>query len=208
MLIPKGMIFVDSTKDATSLSEYLNSLLPAKYQVADLIVHYHSFMSEEYLDQAWKNFEENKCRIMITTSKLQCVCLDLSTLSEFYSFSQGVDLPDIMFVIQLGICSNPMDVFQRFGRAVRNLSLHGFALLLAEDWAFDPPPDLPITKEKSAKSTPLTRRQKTSKEMFEYVQSKTCLRKFMAAYLGDTGTYGEFRIIRHIAFSLTSRFYL
>ncbi|KAG1766501.1 P-loop containing nucleoside triphosphate hydrolase protein [Suillus placidus] len=53
------------------------------------------------------------------------------------SFGMGMDVPDIILVIQWRATCSLSTVWQRFGRAVRNRALQGTALLFAEKEHFD-----------------------------------------------------------------------
>jgi superfamily II DNA/RNA helicase len=70
---------------------------------------------------------------------------------------QGVDLPDIELVIQWRVTCDMCTLWQHFGQAARNKSLHGIGMLLVEPKYFD------ATKEKAAARLEAKKRKAVSK---------------------------------------------
>ncbi|KAI0072283.1 hypothetical protein K474DRAFT_1555970, partial [Panus rudis PR-1116 ss-1] len=51
---------------------------------------------------------------------------------------QGLDVPDILIVVQWKVPKDINTLMQRFGRAVRNQALQGTAILIAEpQWFYE-----------------------------------------------------------------------
>ena len=67
---PRVLIFVDNKDLACRISNYLDSCLPKELRKKNIVMHYHSQMSEEYLMFAHKCFTQinGPCRIMVATS--------------------------------------------------------------------------------------------------------------------------------------------
>ena len=76
---PHVLIFVDN-KDLTSkIARHLDALLPTEYRGRGIIKHYHSLMSEDYLEQTHESFvnDDDKCRILVATSGESVVSTNL-----------------------------------------------------------------------------------------------------------------------------------
>jgi hypothetical protein len=67
---PRVLIFVDNKKLASRIAAYLDSCLPPYYRNKGLVRHYHSKMSEKYLQVSHNSFvdPDGICRIMVATS--------------------------------------------------------------------------------------------------------------------------------------------
>ncbi|KAH9009895.1 P-loop containing nucleoside triphosphate hydrolase protein [Lactarius hengduanensis] len=105
---PRVLIFVDKKELACRIAAHLDSCLPSEYQEKGIVRHYHSQMSQKYLQVAHKAFTtpEGNCRVMVATS----------------GQSVGVDFPDVKIVCTAGLPANMVDILQRGGRALRNSS--------------------------------------------------------------------------------------
>ncbi|PPQ74938.1 hypothetical protein CVT26_011412, partial [Gymnopilus dilepis] len=89
----------------TKIADHLNSCLPVQFRGARIVHHYHSGMSEEYLQQVHDSFIDpnGSCRILVATS----------------GESVGVDFPNVKIVCAADLPSTIVDVLQRAGRALR-----------------------------------------------------------------------------------------
>ena len=67
---PHVLIFCDDKDLTLKLAFHLNTCLPLDLRDQDIVMHYHSSMSEKYLKKAHEAFisETGKCRILVTTS--------------------------------------------------------------------------------------------------------------------------------------------
>jgi len=67
---PHVLIFVDNKDLACRISSYLDSRLPQELQKKNIVMHYHSLMSERYLTFAHNCFtqENGPCHIMVATA--------------------------------------------------------------------------------------------------------------------------------------------
>ena len=72
---PCVLIFIDSKDLACRISNYLDSCLPEALQKKNVVMHYHSQMSEAYLKFAHMCFTQSNgpCRIMVATSSQSVV---------------------------------------------------------------------------------------------------------------------------------------
>lgn len=67
---PRVLIFADNKDLTNTVASHLNHCLPVSYQGKGIIRHYHSGMSQGYLQQAREAFTKDNglCRILVTTS--------------------------------------------------------------------------------------------------------------------------------------------
>ncbi|KAH9052274.1 P-loop containing nucleoside triphosphate hydrolase protein [Lactarius vividus] len=140
--------------------------------------HYHSQMSQKYLQVAHEAFTtpEGNCRIMVATS----------------GQSVGVDFPDIKIVCTAGLPASMVDVLQRGGRALRNSSKDALFVIFYEPWVHEVSleeynegdscdPDRPRGQLRSSSQ----RRERAPFSCLKLVKSTTCLRAEFASYLDD-----------------------
>jgi hypothetical protein len=73
---PRVLIFVDNKALAMQIALFLDSLLPLQFQKKGVVLHYHSVMSEKYLNLSHDAFTTptGVCRIMVATSAQSVVC--------------------------------------------------------------------------------------------------------------------------------------
>jgi superfamily II DNA helicase RecQ len=69
-LIPKTLIFHDDREEAANAARFLNNLLPETMRLKRISKHYHSLMSDEYLEQTFRDFaaSDGTTRILCATS--------------------------------------------------------------------------------------------------------------------------------------------
>lgn len=67
---PRTIIFVDDKKLASRIQKYLRGCLPPAMQLQGIVRHYHSSMSQLYLEQTHEAFvsPSGTCRVLIATS--------------------------------------------------------------------------------------------------------------------------------------------
>ncbi|KAF8225112.1 P-loop containing nucleoside triphosphate hydrolase protein [Tricholoma matsutake] len=162
---PRVLIFFDDTDLAAVISDYLDAQLPADLRGKGIVRHYHSGMSETYLQRAHAAFTDPDgiCKILCATS----------------GESIGVDFPDVDIVCNAGLPSNIVDMLQRGGRVGRREGSQGFH-------GNSDDPDRPRALLKPA----ATRKDRAPLSCVRFVQCKQCLRMFFANYLGDTTENG------------------
>ncbi|KAF9030930.1 hypothetical protein BJ165DRAFT_1326816, partial [Panaeolus papilionaceus] len=172
------LIFVDDKDLAQRISLYLNSCLPVELRKKGVIRHYHSNMSEKYLQQAHEAFTtaDGACRILVATA----------------GQSVGVDFPDVAIVCCVGVPSTIMDILQRAGQALRTSDDEALFVLFYESWVKD------ISEEEFSTGNlddpdrpraPLHKQSKVQERILlsgiRLVQLKTCLRAYFSEYLGN-----------------------
>ncbi|CAA7268576.1 unnamed protein product [Cyclocybe aegerita] len=195
-IMPKTVVFHDSTDLTTDAAAYHNRRLPDNLQGEDLVAHYHGGMSKEYLTQVYDDFKnpDGNCRILHATEGASTACL-----TSFLSFShlpgclKGLDIPDIEVVIQYGISRDMPTTLQRGGRGGRGLK-DALFLIMYEPWVdlidlseinfdVDSDPDHPNVIKLSPQSK---KRERLGVAMIKIIQlDEACLRALFAAYLRD-----------------------
>ncbi|KAG2743118.1 P-loop containing nucleoside triphosphate hydrolase protein [Suillus brevipes Sb2] len=117
---PKFLVFFDNINNSIEAAKFLRSRLPQECQ--DKVKWFNADMTTHFKQDEVKNFTEGITWGFCTTE----------------SFGMGIDISDIRIVIQWRAtwCSLST-IWQRFGRAVRNMSLEGTAILFAEKEYFD-----------------------------------------------------------------------
>ena len=107
-MIPKTLIFHDDREKAANAAKFLNSICHESMRKNRIAKHYHSMMSEDYLEEIFQDFSSPQ-----VTTRILCATSGASTVSSVYhaymfsvisSRYQGLDLPDIATVIQYGVC--------------------------------------------------------------------------------------------------------
>lgn len=73
---PRVLIFVDDKDLTNTVASHLDHCLPENYQGKGFVRHYHSGMSQDYLQQAHEAFtnDDGICCILVTTSGQSMVC--------------------------------------------------------------------------------------------------------------------------------------
>ncbi|KAJ7179864.1 P-loop containing nucleoside triphosphate hydrolase protein [Mycena crocata] len=115
----KFLIFFDSIADSIEAAKYLRSRLPPEHR--HKIKWFNSEMSSEF-----KDIESEALK----TGKIWGLCCT-------DSFGMGLDLPDILLVIQWRSTCDMCTLWQRLGRAGRALNLVATGLFLVEPKRFD-----------------------------------------------------------------------
>ncbi|KZT18814.1 P-loop containing nucleoside triphosphate hydrolase protein, partial [Neolentinus lepideus HHB14362 ss-1] len=177
--VPKTLVFVDNRSLADRIAVYLNNNSPSVLRNRGFARHYHSGMSREYLDSTYEAFAspDGNCKILVATS----------------GAATGIDIRDVTTVVQYGICPNMADALQRGGRAGRDDKISALFLTMIEDWVYEfeiselddsADPDVPVNTKLPGKDS------RVGRCAVRYAQTKTCLRKFWAIYLGDESAAG------------------
>jgi superfamily II DNA helicase RecQ len=85
---PRVLIFFDNKSVATTVALYLDSQLPQDFQGKGVVRHYHSEMSEEYLQKVHLSFIDagGCCKILCATSAESVVGLVCSPCNFEYIF--------------------------------------------------------------------------------------------------------------------------
>ncbi|KIL58404.1 hypothetical protein M378DRAFT_43488, partial [Amanita muscaria Koide BX008] len=100
--------------ESVQAGHYLRSLLPPEY--CDKIKWFNSEMSDHFK----------------ATETVKFANYEIWGLMATDSFGMGMDVPDVMIVVQWGAICTISTLWQRFGRCVRDPNLEGTAVLFAE----------------------------------------------------------------------------
>ncbi|KAI0257817.1 P-loop containing nucleoside triphosphate hydrolase protein [Gloeopeniophorella convolvens] len=110
----KFMVFFNSKKEAENAAEYLRRRLPLAHR--EKLRWLHTGMSRAFrTDEVDQIREGGRWGVTLT---------DIGGM--------GVDIPDIMLVVQWRAPNDLCTLMQRFGRAARSMQFQGLAILIAE----------------------------------------------------------------------------
>ncbi|KAJ3729827.1 P-loop containing nucleoside triphosphate hydrolase protein [Lentinula raphanica] len=115
----KFLVFFNSRNAAQEGARFLRSRLPESE--VEQVKWIHSGMTDE--------FRHDEVHALKVGDRLGACATD--------AVGMGIDIPDIYTVIQYGVPVSLSAWYQRLGRAVRDLTLDGCAILLAEPCHFD-----------------------------------------------------------------------
>ncbi|KAF4610293.1 hypothetical protein D9613_010675 [Agrocybe pediades] len=140
--IPLTFIYADKINDGVGIEDRLNALLPENLRNQGIIRPYSAAYSTEHRDMLMELFREGIVRVLI--------CTDAAGM--------GCNISNIDVVVQWKLPSCVSAFVQRAGRAARDPSRAGLAVLLVEKSVFD----VNITqvdREEGDKNTPATKRK-------------------------------------------------
>ena len=128
----KFIVFFDSKRKAELASQFLRSRMPETLK--HKVKWFHAGMSEYFRNEELKSFREGNLwglgmtdvGGMVQLTCMLCGC-DISDIRL-----QGVDIPDVLIVVQWRAPRDLNTLMQRFGRAGRDFSLQAVGILLAE----------------------------------------------------------------------------
>ncbi|KAI0039256.1 hypothetical protein FA95DRAFT_1479310, partial [Auriscalpium vulgare] len=174
----KTLIFMDN-KDHLSAALYtLYNCLPASLRPhlrkLGLIKLYHSDMSQKYLDKTYASFEKSSVESLSDLDLLNAETVFCRILLATSGASTGINVRDIVFLLQYGLCETLEELLQRLGRNTRDEMLRGISILMFESWAVTP------SKKPTAKEL------RTSDDIKAYATTKKCRREFLADFADDT----------------------
>ncbi|KAG2743438.1 P-loop containing nucleoside triphosphate hydrolase protein, partial [Suillus brevipes Sb2] len=116
---PKFLVFFDNIQDTIAAAKTLQKRLPL--DMRHKIKWYNSDMTAQYKENEVNHLISGETWGLCTTE----------------SFGMGMDVPDILLVIQWRATCNLSTLWQRWGRAARDKQLQGTAILFAEKEHFD-----------------------------------------------------------------------
>jgi superfamily II DNA/RNA helicase len=133
---PKFLIFFDDIAESIAVANFLRQRLPPEYR--DMIKWFNSNMSAQFRDVEAAKLKAGDTWGLCCTDSFGMV----RKIIHFYKLTnligaKGMDLPNITLIIQWKATYDLCTLWQRFGRAVRDLKLEGKALLLVESKYFD-----------------------------------------------------------------------
>ncbi|KAI0310051.1 P-loop containing nucleoside triphosphate hydrolase protein [Amylostereum chailletii] len=138
----KFIIFFDKIKEAEAACEYLQSRLPPDPEKRNKLIWFHSIMSDTY--------REKEAAALAIGERVGACGTD--------SLGMGVDIPDIRVIIQWRLTCTMEALWQRFGRAARDPSLEGVAII------FVPPKELDKAKPGPSIGRPTAASKKRKRE--------------------------------------------
>ncbi|KAF9027205.1 hypothetical protein BDZ89DRAFT_1160884 [Hymenopellis radicata] len=115
----KFLIFCNSIRETEDAIHYLRKRLPPEY--SDKLKWFHATMSSTFRDEEFNALRTGDVWGMAVTD----------------AFGMGMDLPDIKIVVQWRTPRDMCILWQRFGRAGRDLQSPSFAILMADKADFD-----------------------------------------------------------------------
>ena len=197
---PRVLIFVDKKDLACQIAAHMDSSLPTEHRDKGIVRHYHSKMSQKYLQLTHEAFTEPTgiCRVLVATSGQSVVfSLFFFVVNILLIYYKGVDFPDVKIVCTAGLSGSIVDILQRGGRALRNSDNDALFTIFYEPWVHDisldeysegnlDDPDRPRGPLKSSSQ----RRDRAPFSCLKLVQGTNCLRAEFASYLEDTSRSG------------------
>lgn len=131
---PKFIIFFNGIHEATSAAKFLWGLAGKENKPEEQIIWYHSNMSEDFKQGEVERLRSGELWGICATDAFGLVRHSpICTRLTADVFSQGMDLSNITTIINYGaVYCDLCKITQRFGRAVRDNRLQGYALLLFE----------------------------------------------------------------------------
>ncbi|KAI5983341.1 P-loop containing nucleoside triphosphate hydrolase protein [Pisolithus albus] len=161
---PKFLVFFDDIPDSINAASFLRRRLP--HELKEKIRWFNADMSARYKETELEKLISGETWGLCTTT----------------SFGMGMDVPDILLVIQWRATCNLAALWQHFGRAVWDRQLTGTALLFAEKDHFD---DERATKA-ARKARRTETRKRTAKEACLPGISRPSKRAALSSRGGDT----------------------
>ncbi|TFK45360.1 P-loop containing nucleoside triphosphate hydrolase protein [Heliocybe sulcata] len=123
--IPKAIVFCETIKEGHAVLDFLESLLPNDLPDHDeIIMPFNSVLSAGYRHTCMDNLRSGKHRIIVASE----------------SFTYGVDVSDIEYVVIFGLARSLSRMVQEIGRTARN-GFQGYAVTYAPRWVRDVPQD-------------------------------------------------------------------
>ncbi|KAF8223802.1 hypothetical protein L208DRAFT_1000576, partial [Tricholoma matsutake] len=117
---PCILIFFDNKTLASNVVKHPDKQLPTEYQSTGIVRHYHSGMSDAYLQMVHTAFTEceGQCKTLCVTS----------------GESMGVDFPDVQIVCNAGPPSNIVEALQHGGWVGQHEGDKGLFVIFYEPW--------------------------------------------------------------------------
>lgn len=166
--ITKSLIFCNTISLGTRVYRFLQHLLPQPLSSNEVILPYHSLISDDGRSRAMERFRSGITRIIVASD----------------CFTWGVDVPDIRQVVVFGLPSSFSKLVQQMGRAGRDKK-QAYTITYAPPWVRDiakDPEDL--TKREAAD---LKRREKMCQALRTWFNPPvhSCPREVFCLHFGD-----------------------
>ena len=133
---PKFLVFFDDISDAVEACRLLQACLPWEFQ--NKIEWFNSEMSNVFKVDEFVALWQGEMWGFCTTNSFGMVCnIHGLSMQKLTLCLQGMDLPDIQFVVQWQASCNLMTLWQRLGRGTHNRTYTSKAIFLVEKEYFD-----------------------------------------------------------------------
>jgi len=178
--ITKSLIFCNTINLGTRVYRFLQKLLPQPLHSNEVVLPYHSLISDEGRLHVMERFRSGATRIVVASD----------------CFTWGVDVPDIRQVIVFDLPSSFSKLVQQIGRAGRDKE-QAYAITYAPPWVKDinkDPDDL--TKREA---TDLHRREKMCQVLRAWFNPPltSCPREVFCIHFGDKPSHPTNCCIKH-----------
>jgi superfamily II DNA helicase RecQ len=170
--ITKTLIFCESIAFGTRVYKFLQHLLPRSLSTTEVILVYHSLISDKGRSRAMERFRLGTTRIIVATD----------------CFTWGVDVPDIRNVVLFGLPSSFSKLIQQIGRAGRDKN-QAYAITYAPLWVQDIPDD--AVKGTKREATDLDRRNNMCPILRQWFNPTPthCPRDVLCLHFGETPSH-------------------
>ncbi|KAJ7573001.1 P-loop containing nucleoside triphosphate hydrolase protein, partial [Mycena floridula] len=145
--IAKTFLYADNVIKGTDIEDHLRELLSEELRMTGAIRTYSAASSKDYLKEVMRLFRLGIVRILI--------CTDAAGM--------GCDLPDVDLVVQWKLPVSVSTFIQRAGRAARDPTRVGLAVLLVEKAAYE----VDVAVQKAAEAAGKSKTKKKSKKTVE-----------------------------------------
>ncbi|KAH9833451.1 P-loop containing nucleoside triphosphate hydrolase protein [Rhodofomes roseus] len=160
---PSFLVFFDNIEDSIAAAERLRSRLPRDSK--SKVMWFNSRMTSLFREEALKAFSNGELYGLCCTD----------------SFGMGINVAKIRLVVQWRLTCDLNTLWQRFGRAVRDLLLDGVAIFLVESKYFDDEKAKASERAEKAKET----RKRKAANVLAPSRSAKAARLANATALGD-----------------------
>ena len=178
--ITKTLIFCETIALGSRVYKFLKKLLPQSLSSSEVILPYHSLISDEGRSYAMERFKSGETRVIVATD----------------CFTWGVDIVDIRNVVVFGLPSSFSKLVQQIGRAGRDKE-QAYAIVYAPSWVWDIPDEL--LKGKKREASDLERRQNMCQILRQWFNptETQCPRDVLCLNLGDKSVHPQNCCILH-----------
>ena len=176
--ITKTLVFCESIALGTRVYKFLSHLLPQSLK-NDIILSYHSIISDDGRSRAMERFRLGTTQIIVASD----------------CFTWGVDVPDVRNVILFGLPSSFSKLVQQIGRVGRDKE-QAYAITYAPPWVKVPSDSAKVTKLMAAEAK---RRDEMCPVLYRWFNPTptSCPRDVLCHHFGDTPSHPHNCCILH-----------
>ena len=194
--ITKSLVFCNTINLGTRVYRFLLHLLPQPLSSNEVILPYHSLISDEGRLRAMEKFRSGATRIIVASD---CFTwgVDVPDIRQVGSwFAYGVDVSNVWQVIVLDLPSSFSKLVQQIGRAGRDKE-QAYATTYAPPWVEDIDKDPgELTKHEAADLERRGGMCQTLRTWFNPPQN-SCPREVFCSHFGDEPSHPENCCIKH-----------